>query len=60
VGVGASAAASGAGAAWLLTSPAQPDYASHLLVHTVVWSTSCLAVLFVLGSLAWWQRRGDA
>jgi hypothetical protein len=29
-------------------------------VRTVVWSTSCFATLYVIASLAWWQRRGDA
>ncbi len=55
-----SAAAAGATAAWVLTPPAQSAYVSHLIVHTVVWSTSCLALLFVLASLAWWRRHGDA
>lgn len=55
----AGATAVGVVSAWLLTPATQSSYASHLLVHAVVWSTSCLAVLYTLCSLAWWRRRGD-
>jgi small-conductance mechanosensitive channel len=54
------AVAAGALSAHALTAAGQPGYASRLLVRTVVWSTSCFATLYVIASLAWWQRRGDA
>jgi uncharacterized membrane protein YfcA len=50
----------GAASAWALTPASMPAYTSHRLVRTVVWSTSCLAVLLVIASAAWWRRRGDA
>ncbi|MFT7775880.1 DUF4184 family protein [Roseateles sp.] len=55
----AGALAVGAASAYALT-PAQPAYAAHLLVHAVVWSTSCLATLYVIASWLWWRRHGDA
>ncbi|MGM9481747.1 DUF4184 family protein [Roseateles sp. NT4] len=55
----AAAAAVGALSAHALTATTLPAYASHLLVRTVVWSTSCFVTLFVIGSLAWWRRLGD-
>lgn len=54
------AATVGALSAWALTPAAEPDYAAHVVVRTVVWSTSCFATLFVIASWAWWRRRGDA
>lgn len=56
----AAAAAVGAMSAYALTPVTLPAYASHLIVRTVVWSTSCFATLFVIGSLAWSRRHGDA
>ncbi|NCT83242.1 MAG: DUF4184 family protein [Comamonadaceae bacterium] len=56
----AAAGAVGAASAWALTPATLPAYASHLLVRSVVWSTSCFATLFVIASWAWWRRRGDA
>ena len=50
----------GAASAYVLTPTTLPAYASHLLVRTVVWSTSCFAALFVVSSAVWWRRRGDA
>ncbi len=58
--LGACAAVVGAGSAYALTAATEPAYASHLLVRSVVWSSSCFATLFVIGSWAWWQRHGDA
>ena len=57
---GACAAIVGVLSAWALTAATLPAYTSHLIVRTVVWSTSCFAVLFVAGSFAWWHHRGDA
>lgn len=54
------AAVVGASSAYALTSTTLPAYTSHLLVRTVVWSTSCFAALFVIASAAWWRRVGDA
>lgn len=54
----AGALAVGALSACALT-PAQPAYIAHLLVHTVVWSTSCFATLFIIASWAWWRRLGE-
>lgn len=54
------AVAVGAASALALTAPEAPAYASRLIVRTVVWSTSCFAALFVVASVAWWRRRGDA
>lgn len=50
----------GALSAWALTPDTLPGYASRRIVRTVVWSTSCFATLFVIASVAWWRRRGDA
>lgn len=50
----------GAVSAYALTPAATPAYTSRLLVRTVVWSTSCFTTLFVVASIAWWRRRGDA
>lgn len=55
----AGAAVAGAGMAWALTPIGQPGSLSHLVVRTVICSTSGFALFFVLGSLAWWQHRGD-
>ncbi|HEY8877689.1 MAG TPA: DUF4184 family protein [Roseateles sp.] len=55
----AAACAVGATSAYVLTAATLPAYTSHLVVRTVVWSTSCFATLFILGSLVWWRRRGD-
>ncbi len=49
----------GATCAYLLTPPSLPAYPTHLVVRTVVWSTSCFATLFAIASLAWWRRHGD-
>ncbi|MBW8846461.1 MAG: DUF4184 family protein [Burkholderiales bacterium] len=54
------ALAVGALSAWALTPGTLPGYPVRRLVRTVVWSTSCFAMLFVVGSLAWWRRFGDA
>ena len=54
------AALVGASSAYALTPATLPAYSSHLLVRTVVWSTSCFAALFVIASAAWWRRVGDA
>jgi len=56
----AGAAVVGAWSAYALTPATEPSYASHLLVRTVVWSTSCFVTLFVVASWAWWRRRRDA
>jgi hypothetical protein len=56
----AAAVAVGALSAYALTPATLPAYASHLIVRTVVWSTSCFATLYVIASWAWWRRRGDA
>ena len=53
------AAVVGAASAYALTSATLPAYTSHLVVRTVVWSTSCFAVLFIAASMAWWRRMGD-
>ncbi|MBI3349511.1 MAG: DUF4184 family protein [Burkholderiales bacterium] len=50
----------GALSANALTPATLPAYTSHLIVRTVVWSTSCFTALFVAVSLAWWHRLGDA
>lgn len=55
----AGAVASGAGLAWALTPIGQPGSQSHLVVRTVIGSTTGFALFFFIGSLAWWQRRGD-
>lgn len=55
----ACAVAVGALSAHALTPPTLTAYASHLLIRTVVWSTSCFVTLFVIASLAWWRRLGD-
>ncbi|RZL37269.1 MAG: DUF4184 family protein [Rubrivivax sp.] len=55
----AAAIAVGASCAYTLTPASLPAYSSHLLVRSVVWSTSCFALLYVLGSVAWWRRLGD-
>ena len=49
----------GAASACALTPATLPAYTSHLLVRTVVWSTSCFAALFVVASVGWWRRLGD-
>lgn len=56
----AAALAVGAASAYALTPTTLPAYTSHLVVRTVVWSTSCFTTLFVAASLAWWRRLGDA
>lgn len=56
----ACAAIVGALSAHALTPPTLPAYTSHLIVRTVVWSTSCFATLLILGSIVWWRRLGDA
>lgn len=56
----AGAAAVGALSAWALTAPADPIYTSRVIIRTVVWGTSCFATLFLIASLAWWRRLGDA
>ena len=53
------AAAVGATFAYVLTPPTLPGYTAHLVVRTVVWSSSCFATLFILASLAWWRRHGE-
>lgn len=50
----------GAASAHALTPTTLPAYSSHLLVRTVVWSTSCFITLFVIASAVWWRWRGDA
>ncbi|KQW46554.1 MULTISPECIES: DUF4184 family protein [unclassified Roseateles] len=37
-------------------SPGSP---SLFVVRTTVWSTTCFAALYLLGSIAWWRRLGD-
>jgi Domain of unknown function (DUF4184) len=54
------AAVVGATSAYALTPATLPAYTSHLVVRSVVWSTSCFAALFVVASGAWWRRLGDA
>ncbi|MBV8036096.1 DUF4184 family protein [Roseateles sp.] len=44
--------------AWAFTPATEPAYASHLLVHAVVVSTSCFTTLFLVGSWAWWRLLG--
>lgn len=50
----------GVGVALALNSAAQPASTSMFVVRTVVWSTSCFAVLFLMVSLIWWRRLGSA
>lgn len=56
----ATAVAVGALSAYALTPATLPAYASHLVVRTVVWSTSCFATLYVIAGWIWWRRHGDA
>lgn len=49
----------GAGLAWALTPAGQPGALSHLVVRTVIASTSGFLLFFVIGSVAWWQSQGD-
>lgn len=57
---GAMAVIVGATSALVLTPATLPGYVTYLVVRTVVWGTSCFAALYVLASLVWWRRQGDA
>ena len=46
-------------AAGALAATPQPASTSLFVVRAVVWSTSCFAVLFFIGGVAWWRRLGD-
>jgi Domain of unknown function (DUF4184) len=43
-----------------LTAASQPASVSLFVVRAVVWSTTCFALMFLIGSLVWWRRLGDA